>query len=586
MRKGMRKFKELAAAAAAATLLAGALFGCGGGAGAAQTTAAQNGAESATVASTEAAGAAAAETAAMQDDAGSAGAEGAEAAENAATDAGDASAETTAAPAPAPAQAELPDLEVWHTNVGYLEVKQGGPTYQFYKDLTGVGVWQPYVEWNGGTTYQEQLNLRISAGEAPDIFLTMNAMEAELIKNGALMDLTDLLPEKAPHIWNLVPQEVWDVVRSYDPSGEGRIYMVPQIRNYALTGGMIRQDWLDKLGLEVPATQEEFHAVLAAFKEQDPNGNGQSDEIPIVGRQSVNSLEQIFSMYGVPVIGTSPQWDVFGGELTYAAVTPNMKEALQYISGLYAEGLIDPESLLNDLAAWKGKLASDRAGLYFHWVQASYEYAEDTFNATGAKPDWAVIAPIGAPGYQPFYAYTQMTGSFFVAPKTNDAMKAESVMKFFDAYGNQALWSDFQMGVEGMHCDVVDGKKVQRPVDYTTQENRVMRPYEDIVTVDETVKFLESINSADRAWAIDRSIDNLIKNQAYGKAVGGDGMPASVYDGYPDILNRTLYVEYASKIITGEWPIDKFDEFVERWHASGGADVTGAAREWYARVGK
>lgn len=41
------------------------------------------------------------------------------------------------------------------------------------------------------------------------------------------------------------------------------------------------------------------------------------------------------------------------------------------------------------------------------------------------------------------------------------------------------------------------------------------------------------------------------------------------------------YVEYASKIITGDWPIEKFDEFVEKWYSSGGQEVTDAARAWY-----
>ena len=61
-------------------------------------------------------------------------------------------------------------------------------------------------------------------------------------------------------------------------------------------------------------------------------------------------------------------------------------------------------------------------------------------------------------------------------------------------------------------------------------------------------------------------------------------MPSSVYEDYPDILNRTLYVEYASKIIAGEYSIDKFDEFVEKWYASGGEEVTKNAREWYESI--
>ena len=31
----------------------------------------------------------------------------------------------------------------------------------------------------------------------------------------------------------------------------------------------------------MPTTTDEFYQVLKAFKEQDPNGNGKADEIPM-----------------------------------------------------------------------------------------------------------------------------------------------------------------------------------------------------------------------------------------------------------------------------------------------------------------
>jgi putative aldouronate transport system substrate-binding protein len=36
----------------------------------------------------------------------------------------------------------------------------------------------------------------------------------------------------------------------------------------------IRKDWLDKLGLPVPATTEEFYSTMEAFKEKDPGQIG------------------------------------------------------------------------------------------------------------------------------------------------------------------------------------------------------------------------------------------------------------------------------------------------------------------------
>ena len=36
----------------------------------------------------------------------------------------------------------------------------------------------------------------------------------------------------------------------------------------------------DNLGLEAPTTVDELYDVLVAFRDNDPNGNGQKDEIP------------------------------------------------------------------------------------------------------------------------------------------------------------------------------------------------------------------------------------------------------------------------------------------------------------------
>ena len=96
------------------------------------------------------------------------------------------------------------------------------------------------------------------------------------------------------------------------------------------------------------------------------------------------------------------------------------------------------------------------------------------------------------------------------------------------------------------------------------------------------IQDLEAIRTEDNGWQIDQAEAVLRGNQDEGKVIASDGMPSSVYDGCEDIQNRTLYVEYASKIITGEYDLDKFDEFVTRWYNEGGETVTGRVREWYA----
>ncbi|WP_027292151.1 extracellular solute-binding protein [Robinsoniella sp. KNHs210] len=478
------------------------------------------------------------------------------------------------------------DIEVWGTNTGYLPVEAGSELYNLYKEMMGVGIVQPYVEWNGGETYLEQLNLRIAAGDMPDVFSPWNGIESELIESGALLDLTDLLQEKAPHLWESIPEEMWDAVKANDPTGENRIYVIPQVLNYGRNGGMIRQDWLDSLGLKMPTTQEEFVEVLRAFKNDDPNGNGVADEIATGGRAEVRWMGQMFGQYGIAMWEGYPQWDIYDGELTYSAVTQNMKDCLEWMSELYAEGLLDPETLLNDKSAWDGKINSGVVGVWEHLPQECYNYAENIYTGTGVKPQIAILPAISAPGYEGYYTHRQMNGGGFVVANTEDEEKIDKIMKVLDAYGNQDMWMEFYNGVEGMHSEVIDGKAVRLPDDPSTQQNLVLAPYNSIATIDFQVNVLSTQLTEDREWAVSQAVENVQKNQEYVKSFAGDGMPDSIYSDFPDIGNRTLYVEYATKIIAGEYPIDKFDEFVEKWYASGGKEVTELAREWYANKTK
>ena len=72
--------------------------------------------------------------------------------------------------------------------------------------------------------------------------------------------------------------------------------------------------------------------------------------------------------------------------------------------------------------------------------------------------------------------------------------------------------------------------------------------------------------------------------QTVAKPIEGQALPLVIYDGYPDIKSHKLYHEYSAKIIIGEWSIDKFDEYVEKWYATGGKEVTARAREFWAKI--
>jgi putative aldouronate transport system substrate-binding protein len=158
-------------------------------------------------------------------------------------------------------------------------------------------------------------------------------------------------------------------------------------------------------------------------------------------------------------------------------------------------------------------------------------------------------------------------------------------LKFLNAIADESKWEDIYWGVEGMHYKVVDGKKTMLPEDKSKKQNR-LNPADQFGSIDFQEKLMLGSSSPDNQWQYEQSVRNMKESQQYVRDIAGDGMPASVYDDYPDIKNNKLWYEYATKIIIGTYPIDKFDEFVDKWNKSGGAEVTKRAREWYAKVGQ
>ncbi|AIQ16643.1 ABC transporter substrate-binding protein [Paenibacillus sp. FSL H7-0357] len=481
---------------------------------------------------------------------------------------------------------EIVDIEVWGTNIGYKPIEKGSKLYEFYKEKLGVGVLHPYVEWNGGTNYLNQLNLKIAANEMPDLFVPQAGLEDNLAKNGAIADLTELLPKYAPNVLEAIPEDMWNVVKANDPTGQGKIYYIPNIVEYGRYAGMIRQDWLDKLGLQMPKTQDEYVTVLEAFRDNDTNGNGQKDEIPTGGREQARWMDHLFAMYGVAMFEGYPEWDIYDGELTYSAVTPNMKAALEFISKLYKEGLIDKESLLNSKDKWDGKIQSDKVGNYFHWVEHGNLIFENLYKNTGVKADFTVLPVPEVEGYKGFYTMKKFASPGWVVKNNKDEKKLMATLKLLNNVYDKKNWKDLYLGVEGMHYEMKDGIAIKLPDDKSTQENLVLNPSTGVSTLGMTLDLFNSTASKDNKWAIDHVVRNMQEAQKYAKDIAGDGMPASIYDGYPDINNRTLYAEYAAKIIIGQYPLSKFDEFVEKWNKSGGEEVTKRARKWYEKVKK
>ncbi|MBP3359743.1 MAG: extracellular solute-binding protein [Clostridia bacterium] len=225
--------------------------------------------------------------------------------------------------------------------------------------------------------YDEKFNLMIASEELPDVVIAgwkslgvnKYAEDNVIIP---LDDMKDCMPNFISYL-EKHPEFKKDIV-----AGDGKIYYLPYIREdkelNVYYGPQIRQDWLDKLNLEMPATADELYEVLKAFKTKDPNGNGKADEIPFTCLGAANACH-LLAMFD-----TMNDFYVKDGRIKYGFMEPEFEEGMSYISKLFAEGLIDVDYVFQDRAKMDGKMTNNLAGMM-------YSYQPTNISNTMAEKD-------------------------------------------------------------------------------------------------------------------------------------------------------------------------------------------------------
>ena len=209
------------------------------------------------------------------------------------------------------------------------------------------------IEWvmiPTGDERAQKVNLMFAAGETPDVFLR-NIIDAnqkqEFIDEGLLLPLDDLIDAYGPNVGNVFAAH--PAAQFASTESDGKIYSTPQVLPWppefwqpGFAVG-INQVWLDRLGLPMPDDIDQFHETMRAFSAQDPNGNGEADEIPVIFHWADQfSLAHLLHPFGV--ILENGGWQVEDGTATYSWTHPGMKQAAAWLHELYREGLINEDA--------------------------------------------------------------------------------------------------------------------------------------------------------------------------------------------------------------------------------------------------
>ena len=314
-------------------------------------------------------------------------------------------------------------LEWWINNESGITWEKDGPVSQWLIEQTGVGMYSPLVIWDGGNGYFAKLQTRIATNDLPDIFMPIKGIETSLIEEGLIWNIADYLPQYAPNVWKSIPESVWNVLKANDPTGKGGIYYIPYVTLYNDYGLFIRKDWLDGVGLPVPKTQQEYVDALIAFRDKDPNKNGLPDELPTIGREFGRWMDHLFFMYDVSLFEGYPVWDIYDGQITYSAVTPNMKQAIEFIRMLYQEKLLDNDTFLNKANNLWEKVQADKVGSWYH-IPRDLKKSLAEIVKLNPKVEVVVLPRIAADGYEGYISNMQLWGPMSAFGKKDEKTRS------------------------------------------------------------------------------------------------------------------------------------------------------------------
>ncbi len=249
------------------------------------------------------------------------------------------------------------------------------------------------IEWDTmASGLSEQVNIRIQGMDYPDAFLGIGFSQVDIFNHGTnevFIDLTPYItPEIMPNLSAIL--EKHPEIRAAITMSDGKIYGLPSAEQMGTAAigaeedysiytipqfSMINKKWLDACGLPVPTTLDELHDALVAFKENDcatMYGNAAGNTIPMsTGFDQWCWGQNIFyAGFGFTNWPNDVCNDLVlreDGKVDFVCDNDNYREAINYFSKWFSEGLMDITMFSQNDKDLIAKCQQGRVGVATWW---------------------------------------------------------------------------------------------------------------------------------------------------------------------------------------------------------------------------
>ncbi len=464
-------------------------------------------------------------------------------------------------------------LEYWMELTGLLsgQVTNFGetPLAQALEEQTGVKI--KYIHPQTGQA-SEQFNILLAGDELPDIvgyaWNNFAGGPDKAIEDEYIYKLNDIFDKYAPNL-----RKYFDENPDLDKAlktDTGSYYTFPFVRGDEImtvgNGLIIRQDWLDDLGLEVPETIDEWTNVLKEFKEK------KNADAPLTSA-GTGIRTPFMAAYDM-----TNSFYLDNGEVKFGPAQPAYKDFLITFKDWYSKGYLDNNITSNDGIINDANMLSGKSGASMGWVGSGLGKWTQAAASTGVEPYKlaATPFPVLEKGQKPEFGIkdSRLMPQSGVAISTN-CVNVELAARFLDFGYSEEGHTLYNFGIEGESFDWVG--------DYPTYTDLIMKNPNGL-TISQALSaytrasysgiFVQDRRYLEQYYELDEQKEALLtyNNTNMAEHV----MPPitlTVEEGEEstNILNNvTTYVdEMFIKFIKGEESIENFDKYIEQLKSFG-----------------
>lgn len=262
----------------------------------------------------------------------------------------------------------------------------------------------------------DQILVHLFANDSAPDYIPYGSNPQAFVTNGMCMEVTDEMLQQVPNYLRRIaayPQA--DKAATFGGVRYGFGYAENIFHNHNI---VIRKDWLDNLGLDLPTTVDDLLNIMQAFTISDPDGNGLHDTW---GTSMTGDSQRIYAhMWGFP--WPEKYVEDEHGHIVYA--WDRMEDWLDFCKTVINSGYVNPDFMIMKGDDDRVDFLNGRIGIYGQARFSNPSFGTTLYRDFMARNPEAELITFALPAtkYGQYTAYINGGASFdgFINPKTEN----------------------------------------------------------------------------------------------------------------------------------------------------------------------